>query len=242
MVGHAAVLAEASREYAGTKPVLRDSDGLPIVTYRRTRVYVDRDAWEMLPPGAVLFMRVRPRDEPGLDLVFTAEELEDVFGEVRRQGSWDQIRCVHFKDHPRAVESFRVGNPIPPSAAVTSTAGGRTPASGNAGSRRLPRSVARPVSELPSSRLDWARECFEQLGVPSESDEYESDDYLTGVERWREAWRPPKLKALLVAESHVTQVDGDDQVKVRIDPRAERAARAAERVRAARLLPGIRQR
>jgi hypothetical protein len=101
-------------------------------------------------------------------------------------------------------------------AAVTTRAAGRAVASGNASSRRLPRSVARPVSELPPSRLDWARECFEQLGVPRER--RESDDYLTGVELWRGAWRPPKVKALLVAESHVAQVEGDDQVQVHVDP------------------------
>jgi hypothetical protein len=78
--------------------------------------------------------------------------------------------------------------------------------------RRPARWVARPVSELPSSRLEWAREWFDRLGVAGES-----NDYLAGVEGWRAAWRPREIKALLVAESHVAQLDGDDRVSVRTD-------------------------
>lgn len=43
-------------------------------------------------------------------------------------------------------------------------------------------------------------------------------DYLTAVERWRLAWRPSEVKALIVAESHNAQLPGDDRVKVCVDP------------------------
>jgi hypothetical protein len=73
--------------------------------------------------------------------------------------------------------------------------------------------MARSVWDLPGSRLEWARGWFERLNAPGESEEY-----LTGVEQWRSAWKPHDIKALLVAESHVAQADGDDRVKVRTDP------------------------
>ena len=78
MVDHPAVIAETRRDNARTRPQLRHSDGLPIVLYQRPRVYVDRDAWEMLPPDGVLLMRVRPTYEAAFDLVFTPKELENV--------------------------------------------------------------------------------------------------------------------------------------------------------------------
>ncbi len=108
MVDHPAVLAETRRDNARPRPRLRHSDGLAIVVYQRSRVYVDRDAWEMLPHDGVLLMRVRPSHQPAFDLVFTPEELENVFGEVRQTRSWQDVRCYHFPTNPRAIDSFRV--------------------------------------------------------------------------------------------------------------------------------------
>jgi hypothetical protein len=83
------VVAEARRDSAGTRPQLRQRDGLSIVTYRRTRVFVDRDAWEILPADGVLLMQVRPPHEAAFDLAFTRDELESVFGEVRDADCWE---------------------------------------------------------------------------------------------------------------------------------------------------------
>ena len=63
----------------------------------------------------------------------------------------------------------------------------------------------------PESRLEWARGWFTQLGQPGESDEY-----LAGVESWRAAWRPERIKVLLLAESHVAEAPGDVRVRVRL--------------------------
>jgi len=110
MVDDPAVLAETRRDNARPRPRLRHRDGLAIVVYQRSRVYVDRDAWEMLPRDGVLLMRVRPSHEPAFDLVFTPDELENVFGEVRQTRSWQDVRCYHFPTNPRAIDSFRVAS------------------------------------------------------------------------------------------------------------------------------------
>lgn len=119
MVDDPGVLAETRRDNGRPRPQLRHSDGLPIVVYQRPRVYVDRDAWEMLPADGVLLMRVRAAHQPAFDLVFTPAELEDVFGEVRATRSWDARRCYHFPSNPRAIDSFRVTDGTDPPRQVT---------------------------------------------------------------------------------------------------------------------------
>ena len=42
----------------------------------------------------------------------------------------------------------------------------------------------------------------------------ESDAYLQAVRVWRNYWRPKKINVLLIAESHVHEMDGDDQTEV----------------------------
>lgn len=108
VVDHPAVLAEARREYNGTRPQSRVVDGLTIVTYSRPRVYLDRDAWEMLPDDGVLLMRVRPTGGDKFALAFTVRELEQTFGEVRQTRSWEEARCYHFPADPPAVRAFLV--------------------------------------------------------------------------------------------------------------------------------------
>ena len=56
-----------------------------------------------------------------------------------------------------------------------------------------------PVKQWPSP----------QLGV-----EAESDAYLGAVHDWRQAWRPERVSVLLVAESHVAEHRGDDEIRV----------------------------
>jgi hypothetical protein len=71
-------------------------------------VYLDRDAWEMLPPDGVLLMRVEPAGGPPFVLALTADELEAVFGEVRATASWRDARCYHFPTEPPAARAFVV--------------------------------------------------------------------------------------------------------------------------------------
>ncbi|MGC9221710.1 MAG: hypothetical protein ACP5H2_10235 [Solirubrobacteraceae bacterium] len=83
-------------------------NGLTIATYSRPRVYLGRDAWEMLPEDGVPLMRVRPTDGDRFALAFTARELEQTFGEVRETQSWEEARCYHFPTDPPAVRAFLV--------------------------------------------------------------------------------------------------------------------------------------
>jgi hypothetical protein len=108
MVGHPTVMAEAHRESVSIHPQLRLHPDLTVVTYQRTRVYLDRDAWEMLQPTGVLVMHVRPTGAERYVLALTLDELEDTFGEVKATASWSEARCYHFPNPPAAASRFRV--------------------------------------------------------------------------------------------------------------------------------------
>jgi hypothetical protein len=43
----------------------------------------------------------------------------------------------------------------------------------------------------------------------------DSGEYLQGIVDWREAWRPAKIRVVLVAESHVGQKTGDLKARVK---------------------------
>jgi hypothetical protein len=43
----------------------------------------------------------------------------------------------------------------------------------------------------------------------------ETARYLEAVAAWRAAWRPKRVRVLLVAESHVAEMPGDSTVVVR---------------------------
>jgi hypothetical protein len=79
----------------GTRAMLRVRDGLSIVTYRRPRVFVDMDAWVMLPADGVLLMRVTPTNGQAFALALAEDELVAVFGAVRSTASnWCPAVCV----------------------------------------------------------------------------------------------------------------------------------------------------
>lgn len=59
--------------------------------------------------------------------------------------------------------------------------------------------------------LSWARDCAASAGCTAESAEY-----LERVSAWRDAWRPPAVRVLLVAESHVAEQPSDTNVRVRV--------------------------
>ena len=65
-----------------------------------------------------------------------------------------------------------------------------------------------PVTE-GSEESAWARSWATQLGGCAES-----AAYLASVAAWRNAWRPERVHALLIAESHAAEVPGDVGVSV----------------------------
>lgn len=113
------------------------------MSYRRTRVYLDRDAWEMLPDDGVLLMRGCPTYRAAFALAFTKDELENVFGEVRATRSWDEARCYHFPQDPPAIRSFRVAHPP--------TSDGQPGFGGNGGDRASPPHFRRPLGAFVSA-------------------------------------------------------------------------------------------
>lgn len=58
-------------------------------------------------------------------------------------------------------------------------------------------------------KVSWIRSWCENQRIPAESEEY-----LERIESWREAWRPKRVRVLLVAESHVREQNGDLAVNV----------------------------
>lgn len=79
-----------------------------MVAYSSTRVFMKRDAWDMLPSDGILVQWVRPSGESPWAIALTRGELEDVFGEIQQSESWEEARCYHFPQVPAAALSFRV--------------------------------------------------------------------------------------------------------------------------------------
>ena len=99
----------------GPTPQILRRDGRIIAHYSRTRMWLDRDAWEALQADTdLLVLRIRPREGKTFSVALTRRELEQVFGEVRQSKSWDTVRCYHFPNLPPAVEAFRVEPPAHP--------------------------------------------------------------------------------------------------------------------------------
>lgn len=64
----------------------------------------------------------------------------------------------------------------------------------------------------PTEFGEWASWWYQRLGARPEG-----AAYLAGVAAWRGAWRPKRVRAMLLAESHVAQRDGDLRTRVRTD-------------------------
>jgi hypothetical protein len=60
-------------------------------------------------------------------------------------------------------------------------------------------------------KVSWIRSWCENQRIPAESEEY-----LARIESWRDAWRPKRVRVLLVAESHVREQNGDLAVNVKL--------------------------
>ena len=61
----------------------------------------------------------------------------------------------------------------------------------------------------PASFQNWAASWYARLGARPES-----AAYLEAITLWRNAWRPKRVRILLVAESHVGEQPGDDGITV----------------------------
>lgn len=81
--------------------------------------------------------------------------------------------------------------------------------------REPPHRAATSASDVDAPPTDfdgWASWWYRRLGARPES-----AAYLAGVAAWRNAWRPERVRAVLLAESHVAQRDGDLRSQVRTD-------------------------
>lgn len=62
-----------------------------------------------------------------------------------------------------------------------------------------------------NEKVSWIRSWCENQRIPAETEEY-----LERIESWRLAWRPKRVRVLLVAESHVREQNGDLAVNVHL--------------------------
>lgn len=218
MINHPAVLIEARREYDGVRPQKRVVGGLTIVTYSRPRVYLDRDAWEMLPDDGVLLIRVRPSGGRRFALALTARELEHTFGEVRFAASWENLRCYHFPKAPPAARAFLVHgsddwhlDPHARARALSAPTAGSNRSDVRPPRASSRRAIAASLVRAPTggSFADWSAWWYRRLGALPED-----ASYLAGVTAWRDAWRPSSVRALLIAESHVAERSRDLRARV----------------------------
>ncbi len=113
VVRHPAVLAFAAKGDPGTRPQRHVVQDQRIVAYSSTRVYMKRDAWELMKPGDLFVQWIRPKSEQPWALAMTRAELEEVFGEVQQSDSWEGVRGYHFPGEPPAARAFRVRMPKP---------------------------------------------------------------------------------------------------------------------------------
>lgn len=192
-----AVRALASGSDPGTSPVRLLRESRVFIHYRRTRFYLDRDAWESLPANGVLVMRVEPQPGDHLTFAFTLSELEDVFGEVRDSRSWGDVRCYHFPELPPAARSFLVGPGVTPQV--------------KGSHRSASKDAAVQSQHSPVPRDPWASDWYSRTKTSPES-----AAYLDRIDQWRRAWRPDRVRILLVAESHVAECPGDLDARVHL--------------------------
>lgn len=103
------VAALAAGPDPGPHPQVHREGGRTFAHYSRTRLYLDRDAWETLTKrDDVLVQRIRVTGEAPFTVAITRAELDRVFGDVRQTASWEDVRCYHFPKLPLAVDAFRV--------------------------------------------------------------------------------------------------------------------------------------
>jgi hypothetical protein len=195
---HPFVLQICSNAELTTKPQRFDDGALTVLAYSRTRLHIDRNAWEALPPDGVLLLRIRA--ESGVPLHFCASrsELDTVFGEVRQTPSWDKYRYYSFPELPPATKSFLVDSGV-----------------GDSRSNQLATRASRKNDSFVGAEISdpfaFARHWWDVRGPLQDS-----EDYLRDVAAWREFWRPKNVRVLLIAESHVAEAAGDSDARVRV--------------------------
>lgn len=186
------VRALAAGPDPGNSPKILREGGRVFAHYRRSRLHLDRSAWESLPSAQdVLVLRIAADGEAPFTIAMTRAELDRVFGEVRLTESWETVRYYSFPKLPPAVAAFRVG--------ATATAEVGT-------NRAAPATLRRPAPFVQAAESRPERSPVAEV--------QESPAYLASVAAWRNAWRPDRVRVLLIAESHVREVDGDASVRV----------------------------
>ena len=161
----------------GTKPKRIDEDGRTIIAYTRTRLHLDRGAWEALPSGGILLVQVIETSGARAAFAFTADELASYFGHVRQTASWADARYYCWPTLPHKAMPFavrldgRTATPILSEAAPAPMQKRRTPAAPSEPSRRSatppsirPKNTALPLPPAGARAVEWAQDVERCLG------------------------------------------------------------------------------
>ena len=173
----------------GTKPIRWSEDGHVYVAYRARRLTFRRDGWDLLPEDGTLLVLVEPTDGSPAWVALTKADITRVFANVLKSASW-RSGNYHYSKFPKKAEPFvRSLDDLPERCRSWS-------------SRPRPGPSDLAISPPPVNGPDHERE--------------ESEAYLASVTAWRNAWRPERVRVLLVAESHVAEQPGDTDITVHV--------------------------
>lgn len=192
-----------------------EENGRVYVAYASTRLTFRKDAWDLLPEDGFLVVLVLPEQGAVVAVVMTKADIRRVFPNVLKSFSWIERGIYNYASFPsKAKQLVRRVEDLPE--CVRECVGKALGLPRRAKPRKhvdepLPESVTRATSII-----DWSNAVAEWANVAPES-----PAYLESVKAWRDAWRPERVRFLLVAESHVGELPGDTDVRVKVPGRPD---------------------
>jgi hypothetical protein len=194
--------------------VIEKCNGRPLVRYVSERLEFRRAAIELLRTDGLLEIQACPTRGDAYTVTMTRADFERCFPKVTKTASW---------------ASGRYSYPTFPEAARPYVTRGTPPARRARGNHAINQPAAALRHPFPSTEgipdvAQWAAVWSRYVGAPMES-----TAYLDLVEAWRNAWRPDRVRFLLVAESHMGELDGDAGVLVARTPTGTTAVPECQR-------------
>lgn len=208
VIDHPSVLELVADDTATDGPTLFERRDRMVIFTRKSRLWLQRDWVDCLPPDGIFLQRIEPRGGPVTWIAMTRRELEATFPRVIARSDWGAAPYHWPKIPERKVGAFivrRVTSPATPEAAdkpPTAKQHRSMPA-------RAPTAAPPEGESLGAFNVRWS-------SLVNQTPE--SDEYLLRVDAWRQAWRPDRVRVLLVAESHVREAAGDLDIEVQFPP------------------------
>jgi hypothetical protein len=209
VIAHPAVLNVTANYTPGTEPTSLCIDGQQIVTYTRTRLTIDRGAWERLSASGIWLQKIQPRGLAATWVAMTKAEMGTIFESVFNTQSWRTVKSYNFRVFPPALRAFVVNQSTTPSPVPEAPQAVRARSALSC----PPSASSDAIRDLPTTLTmgEWAVEVARIAGSLPESAEY-----LSRVQAWRQLFRPAtgNIRVLAIAESAVAEAPGDLDIEV----------------------------